>query len=92
MLQPRGEQDLALEPFERDLRRGLRREDLDHDLATERGLFGDEHARHAATAEFALDRVAAAQGRLELVGQVGGRQRGSGESGRAMLAARGWCS
>ena len=78
MLQPRGEQDLALEAFERHLRRGLGREDLDHDLAAEGGLFGHEHARHATAAEFALDGVAAAQGRLELVAQVGRGQWGSG--------------
>ena len=44
MLQPRGEQDLALEPFQRHLRRGLRRQHLDHDRAAERDLLGHEHA------------------------------------------------
>src|SRR6266550_2626285 len=67
MLELGRQEDLALETFERDLRRGLRREHLDHDLAVERGLLGDEHARHPTAAELALERVATAQGRLELV-------------------------
>ena len=67
MLELGRKEDLALETFERDLRRGLRREHLDHDLAVERGLLGDEHARHPTAAEFALERVASAQGRLQLV-------------------------
>src|SRR5207253_5822729 len=66
--------DLALEPFERDLRRGLRREHLDHDRAVERGLLGDEHARHPTAAEFALERIASAQGRLQLVAEIRRRQ------------------
>ena len=45
----------ALRPLEQ-----LGGDDLDDDLAAERGLVGDEHARHAATAELALDGVRAA--------------------------------
>src|SRR5207237_6262685 len=74
MLELGRKEDLALETFERDLRRGLRREHLDHDLAVERGLLGDEHARHPTAAEFALERVASAQGRLQLVAQIRRRQ------------------
>src|SRR5213596_1542709 len=74
MLELGRKEDLALEPFERNLRRSLRREHLDHDLAVERGLRGDEHARHPTAAEFALERVAAAQGRLQLVAEIRRRQ------------------
>ena len=47
--------------------------DLDHDLSPERPLGGEEHARHAAAAELALDGVRALQRRfkflLKIVGQ-----------------------
>jgi hypothetical protein len=74
VLELRGQQDLALEAFVRHLRRGLGRQQLDHDLAAQPGLLGDEHTRNPAPAEFALRGLAAAQGRLELVAQVRGRQ------------------
>src|ERR1019366_4124128 len=53
----------------------LRHPVANHDIPAQCGLLGDEHARHAA-AEFALERVAPAQGRLEVVAQVRGRQSG----------------
>src|SRR2546428_11169938 len=74
MLELGRQEDLGLETFERDLRRGLPREHLDHDLAVERGLLRDEHARHPTAAEFALERVASAQGRLQLVAEIRRRQ------------------
>lgn len=67
MLELGREEDLALETLECDLRRGVRREHLDHDLAAQRGLLGDEHARHPAADELALECVTPDQGRLELV-------------------------
>ena len=74
MLELGREEDLALETFVRDLRRGLRREHFDHDPAVERVLRGDEHARHPPAAELALERVASAQGRLQLVAEIRRRQ------------------
>ena len=66
MLQPRREGDLTPEPLERHVAGHLVRQHLDHDLAIERHVGRDEHARHPAAAELALEGVGAAQGRLEL--------------------------
>ena len=69
MLQLGREEDLAIEALDVHARRELGRQHLHDDLATERGVFGEEDARHAATAELALDRVGGAEGLLELVAQ-----------------------
>jgi hypothetical protein len=44
-----------------DLRRHLGRKDLDHHLAPERGLLGEEDAAHAAATEHTLDPVGTAE-------------------------------
>ncbi len=44
---------------------------LRHDAAAQGGLMGEEHARHAATAELALDGVGVAQCRLDLLAEFG---------------------
>ena len=60
--------------------RELGRQHLHDDFAPEPMLVGDEDARHAAAAELALERVAAAEGRLELIAEfarlnsVGGKE------------------
>ena len=74
VLQRRDRLDLALEALDADPLRQFGRQHLDDDPPLEPQFLGDEHARHAAAAEFALERVAAAQRRLELVAQVRGRQ------------------
>ena len=53
----RGEQHLALESLHADAGRELGREHLHHDVASERGLEGDEGARHPAATELPLERV-----------------------------------
>ena len=50
MLEPRGEQNFAIEAVGIDAGAELRREDFDHHAAVERRLERDEHARHAAAA------------------------------------------
>ena len=52
-------------------RRELGREHLHHHLASEAVLVGDEHARHAAAAELALDRVTTGQRILNARSEVG---------------------
>ena len=47
--------------------RQVGRQDLDHDLAGEGALRGDEHAAHPAALELALDGVGAADRRFQLV-------------------------
>ena len=71
VLQLGGEADLALEPLDRDLARHGVGQDLDHHLPLERMFLGDEHARHAATAELPLDAVAAGKRRGEASGHRG---------------------
>ena len=61
---------LAREPLGRQSFGQLRRDDLDDDLAAERGLGRDEDARHAAAAELALDGVRVAERLLERLAQV----------------------
>jgi hypothetical protein len=53
----------------------LGRKDLDHHPAAQRGLLGDVNAGHATAAELALDGVAAGEGALEGVAEVGDRLR-----------------
>ena len=82
--------DLALEPLDADALRELGRQHLHHDLALESRLLGHEDLRHAAAAEFALDGVAAAQGRLELVAQLshGGRGWSRSQGAQARTGGR----
>ncbi len=70
MLKPSGERDLALEPRDRHAPRQLGRQHLHDDAPAERGVLGDEHARHARPAELALDRVGVAERGLELVAKI----------------------
>jgi hypothetical protein len=53
-------------------------------LSAERGVRGDEHPRHAATAELALEDEAGAKSGLklvaELVGHAGGRMYDRGDT------------
>src|SRR5438105_3226518 len=70
LLQRRGGPDLALEPLGADARREFRRQDLDHDFALESRFFRRKNARHPAAAKLALERVRAAEGRLELRTEV----------------------
>ena len=72
MLEPRDELDLAAEPVGRDPFGRFGREDLDHDVAVQPDVVRDEHARHAAAAELAVDAVGVAEGLLEGVGEGGG--------------------
>ena len=67
MLQPRCDLDLAAEAVDVHAGNQLGREQLDHDAATERCLFGHEHARHATAAELTLDGVRGAERGLELL-------------------------
>ena len=64
------ELDLALEPLGADAGGELGRQHLHDDLAAERGLVGDEDARHPAAAELALDGVGATERVLELVAKA----------------------
>ena len=59
MLQRCRDAHLAPEPLRAEPLAEVPTEDLDHDLAPERDLVGDEDAAHAAAAEFALDGVGA---------------------------------
>ena len=65
--------------------RHLGRQHLDHDLAAERRLLGEEHPRHAAATELALDAVGIAKRGLELVAQV---RRGVPPVGRVLECTR----
>ena len=70
MLQLGGDLDLALEAVDADAGGKFRREHLDDDLAAERRLVGDEHARHPAAPQLALERVGAAQRLLKTFAKV----------------------
>ena len=65
MLQARGQQDLAPESFGADTGGEVRRQHLDDHAPSERALFGDEDAAHAAAAQLALECVRAGECRLE---------------------------
>ena len=64
MLELRRELDLSLEALDGDALRELRRQHFDDDLPPERGFGGDEHARHAAAPELALECVGGTERRL----------------------------
>jgi hypothetical protein len=70
MLQSCREPDLPLEALGRKGRPLIRREDLDHDVAAEARLLGDEDARHPAPTQLAVDAVRLAEGGLEAVAEV----------------------
>jgi hypothetical protein len=55
MLQRRGQHDLAIEALDGDRRRQLRGQHLHHDATIQGRVQRDEHARHSATGELALD-------------------------------------
>src|SRR5665213_2363506 len=90
MLQIRGELDLLEEALGAEDREQLsteplrlsRCDDLDHDIATECLVARDEHARHAAALELALERVGRSECGLELVAEEVGHDCGwSGREG-----------
>ncbi len=88
LLERRGDADLALEPRRGHRRGELGREHLHDDLAAEAVLVGDEHARHAAAAELALERIAPGERLLKF--SIGGRQsHGSLGSGSRANVRRG---
>jgi|GEM_PF-3076515 len=72
MLQARGEGDLALEPFERDLAEHFVGQHFHHDATAERDFGGNEHARHAPAAQLLFEGVGVAQGALQLFAEDGG--------------------
>jgi len=65
VLQPRGESYLSREAVGAGFAHHVRRNNLDHHVATQRRFGGHEHARHAATAKFALNVVPVQQGRAQ---------------------------
>ena len=67
MLKSRCEQDLALESLGAQAGGEIGRQDLDDDAAGERTLLGGEDATHPAAPKLALERISAAQVRLQLV-------------------------
>jgi hypothetical protein len=67
VLEASGETDLALEAIDAQALGHFGREHLDDYSSSEGGLRGDEHARHAATAELAIYLIRAGKGGLELI-------------------------
>jgi len=51
------DENLAIETFDVHPGDEIGRQHLDNDFSPERIFFGDEHARHAATAELSLEGV-----------------------------------
>ena len=74
LLEPSREPYLAGETLGAQALGELGGDHLDDDLSAERGLVGDEDARHPTAAELALEGVSGAEGGLELVAEVGHRQ------------------
>ena len=70
MLQPRGEQHLAIEAFRVHAGEELWRQHLHDDLALQRFLARQEHARHAAAADLAGDAVLDAKCLLQPLAQL----------------------
>ena len=70
VLEPGGDADLAGEPLGAQGGGELGAEHLDRDLAIVLEVISQEHGRHAALAELALDAVGGAESLLELVAQV----------------------
>ncbi len=71
LLQPRRQLHFPREALGADAFRQFGRDHLHDHHAAECVLVCDEHARHAAAAEFALEGVAVAEGGLELGAEVG---------------------
>ena len=65
VVQTSGDDDLALEAFDRSGRHRVNRKKLDDDTTAEGRFLGDEDARHRTAAELALDRVRAAEAGLK---------------------------
>jgi len=78
MLEPRGDLDLALEPFDVDAGRHLRRKQLDDDPSAKSDFVGHEDPTHSGATELFFDTVGAAQCCLEAVSEVRMRARGHG--------------
>ena len=70
LLQRCGELYLALEPVAAESLGQLRRQHLDDDFPVEATLVGDEHARHAPAAEFAVERVRRTKSLLQLLAEI----------------------
>ena len=64
------ELDLPVEPVGVDPRDQLRWKHFDYHLAPERTLLCDKDARHAAAAQFALERIGRAEGVLKLAALI----------------------
>jgi hypothetical protein len=71
VLEPRGQLDLAAEALDAEPGGQVEGEQLDHDAPDEGGLLRQEDVRHPPAAELALDGVGAAEGGLQLGGQIG---------------------
>ena len=69
VLQTGDDEDLAAKALRVHVGHELRRQHLHYHSALERTVVGDEHARHAAAAELALDGEGGAQGVAYLFGQ-----------------------
>ena len=69
MLQAGGHLDLAPEPIGAHAAGELGRDDLDHDPSAQRLIGREEHARHAAAAELALNGEGARKGRLQVAAE-----------------------
>ena len=65
MLKTRGELNLAREPVDADGPGNFWRENLDHDLATELAILGEEDATHPAAPQLTDNLVAGAEYSLE---------------------------
>ena len=70
VLETGGEPDLALEALDVHRGAGLGRQHLDHDLAAEPDLFGEEDATHPAAAQLPQDAVGVPEGGLEALLQL----------------------
>ena len=66
LLQRRGELDLPRETLGTETLRQLPRQHLDHHLALQPEVTGEEHARHASPTQLTLERVRGAERELEL--------------------------
>jgi len=71
VLQLGDELNLPTETLHVDLRGELSGQDLDDDFSPERGLFGEEHARHPSAAELALDHICVTKAFFERAAKVG---------------------
>jgi hypothetical protein len=70
VLEPGEQLDFTLESVGVDPCRELRMQQLDHDRARQRNVFGQKHARHSTTAQLAFDAKGGAEGGRQLVDKV----------------------